>query len=75
MKNHLKNSKLLWIAHSAPQCLIAAVCSPKPSLFAKLLNFRAFFALQITTQRGRLQQIKHLIQPTANDVMLIFSTI
>jgi hypothetical protein len=51
-----KIQKLLWIARSAPQCLIAAVCSLRPSLYAKVLNSRAFFALQITTPRGRLQQ-------------------
>jgi hypothetical protein len=31
-------------------------CSLRPSLYAKVLNSRAFFALQITTPRGKLQQ-------------------
>jgi len=46
--------------------LIAAVCSSKPSLWAKLLNSRDFFALQITTWRGRLQQIALSIMSPTN---------
>jgi hypothetical protein len=60
-----KNSNLPMDRPFGAAVLIAAVCSSKPSLYAKLLNFCAFFALQITTGRGRLQQIKPLIQPTA----------
>ena len=60
MKIIPKFQALLWIGRFVVTVLIAAVCSPEPSLFAKLLNFNAFLALQIATQRGRLQQIKHL---------------
>jgi len=66
VKNHLKNSKTSMDRPFGAAVFDCGSLQPKPSLYAKVLKFRAFCALQITTRRGRLQQITQSIMSPAN---------